>query len=120
MAQPGQAPSSPREVTTTITVRQQGNNWVSDNPNVSIRQSDNIRFNCATQGGCRIYFSPSDAFDGQSSPLDLNQGNNGPYDPKGVETINYCVCGPSDTCTPVSPEATGGYVIEVGSGDDDR
>lgn len=85
----------------------------------TVTPAGTVTFNAPT-GGCRVFTSPTNAFDNEASngQLDLSAGDNSFTVASGIsngDVISYCVCGSSETCQPVSTRETGGYTIKASS-----
>ena len=121
MAQPGKAPTAGPTLQIAITYKPSTDEWIANPPRPPEAAVDNqgqVTFHCSQQGGCRVYTSPADAFVNETNGYEqLNQGNNTFTLAAGVDDafIDYCVCGPTQSCTPTSPKATGGYAIQSGN-----
>ena len=122
MAQPGRAPSAGPSLQITITYNPSNGEWDCHPPDsangANVDNGGQVTFNCSQSGGCRVYTSPAVAFVNETNGYEqLSQGNNPFTVAPGVNNsdIVYCVCGPTSTCTPTSPMATGGYSIQVGT-----
>lgn len=114
MAEPGKARvgDSPR---LNININ---NNYDSNVSHGNVDNGGEVFFNCAPNGGARIYTSPADAFSGESNGyITLSNGNNGPYTPSADNfNISYCCCAAGSSCDPTQgAKLGGGYSIQVGN-----
>lgn len=121
MAQPGRAPAAGPTLQISITYNSTTGVWRANPPNPPEAAVDNqgqVTFHCSQQGGCRVYTSPTAAFVNETNGYEqLSQGNNTFTLDAGVDNsvVAYCVCGPTESCSPTSPKATGGYSIQSGN-----
>lgn len=121
MVQPGRAPTARPSLHIAIT-NPSTNVWSAEPPDgpagATVDNQGQVTFHCAPQGGCRVYTSPTGAFVNEANGYEqLVHGNNTYTLAPGVDDsdISYCVCGPSETCSPIGPKLTGGYSIQVGN-----
>jgi hypothetical protein len=122
MAQPGRAPTAGPTLEITITYNPRTSEWHCHPPNPAngaiVDNGGQVTFNCSQPGGCRVYTSPVLAFLNETNGYEqVSQTNKTFTVAPGVNDsdIVYCVCGPTSTCTPTGPKATGGYSIQVGT-----
>jgi hypothetical protein len=106
----------------TITYNPSTGEWKADPPDpskgASVENKGQVTFH-APQGSCLVYTSPADAFVNEPAngcePLQQGDNNIFTLAPGVNDTeVLYCVCGPSETCTPDKTKDTGGYSIKVG------
>ena len=119
MPEPGKAPAT--AATLRITITYSSGNWDSRPPDPSngakVDNNGTVTFHCSQQGGCRVYTSPANAFVNEVNGYEqLNQGDNTYTLAVDDVNVEYCVCGPSDSCSPTQRlTLTGGYSIQVGN-----